>query len=164
MKIIQKIGQMRRSVPNSMRKLFRTFSTSNVKTNTTTKGVDHRVTNKNRNSMQKMLRAFSLNNIGPRKETIRQRLRRQSRDKVTKNGNKNKVTRNNVTKNVTNGNAPVTRRRRPKPSVIKADSRLAREKLERQKARERERENDTRKSKPIFTANSPTWHYNNKSK
>lgn len=155
MKIIQKIGQMRRSVPNSMRKLFRTFSTSNVvKTNTNTKGVHHRVTNKNRNSMQKMLRAFSLDNIGPRKETIRQRLRRQSRDKVTKN---------NVTKNGTkgtNGNAPVTRRRRPKPSVIKADSRLAREKLERQRARE----NDTRKSKPIFTANSPTWHYNNKSK
>lgn len=104
--------------------------------------------------MQKMLRAFSLDNIGPRKETIRQRLRRQSRDKVT---------RNNVTKNGTkgtNGNAPVTRRRRPKPSVIKADSRLAREKLERQRARE----NDTRKSKPIFTANSPSWHYNNKSK
>ena len=151
---------MRRSVPNSMRKLFRTFSTSNVvKTNTNTKGVHHRVTNKNRNSMHKMLRAFSLDNIGPRKETIRERLRRQSRDKVTRNN----VTKNG-TKNVANGNAPVTRRRRPKPSVIKADSRLAREKLERQRARERERENDTRKSKPIFTANSPTWHYNNKSK
>lgn len=109
--------------------------------------------------MHKMLRAFSLDNIGPRKETIRERLRRQSRDKVTRNN----VTKNG-TKNVANGNAPVTRRRRPKPSVIKADSRLAREKLERQRARERERENDTRKSKPIFTANSPTWHYNNKSK
>ena len=139
--------------PKSMRKLLRAFSAPNVTRSTPkTKGVSIRFTNKNRNSMHKLLRAFSQDNVHSPKETIRERLLRQSRAKYTKNNvTKNNVAKNNVAKN------GVTHIVRPKPSVIKQGSRLAREKLERQLARSsRAQGNGTRKSNPRKRGNKPS--------